>query len=66
MEQIEAIELLIKQLKSNYNIDIERLSVTDKIKSIAMEQMKNAYHEGQRNWDSEQTFEEYYKQTFNK
>jgi hypothetical protein len=66
MKQIEAIELLIKQLKSNYNIDIERLSVTDKIKSIAMEQMKNAYHEGIQNWGSGQTFEQYYNQTFNK
>ena len=33
-------------------------------KEIEKEQMKNVYLEGQQNWDSEQTFEEYYEQTF--
>lgn len=33
-------------------------------KEIEKEQMKNSYLEGQQNWDSEQTFDEYYEQIF--
>jgi hypothetical protein len=35
-------------------------------KEIEKEQMEIVYYEGQQNWDSEQTFEQYYNQTFNK
>jgi hypothetical protein len=31
---------------------------------IEKQQMKNVYCEGQQNWDSEQTFEQYYNEKF--
>jgi len=31
---------------------------------IEKQQMKNAYFEGLQNWDSEQTFDDYYNQKF--
>jgi hypothetical protein len=41
-------------------------NLIEQAKEIEKQQMNNAYFEGRQNWDSEQTFEEYYKQTFNK
>jgi hypothetical protein len=45
-----AIEWLEEHLKSQYDIDIGRLSVTDKAKSMEREQIENAFDAGEY-WD---------------
>ena len=66
-----SIEIFVERL--NGMIDFIPISKWDEIKNlieqakeIEKQQMNNAYFEGRQNWDSEQTFEEYYNQTFNK
>ena len=46
------------------NDRIHLKGVLEQAKNKGIEQMKNAYLQGQQNWDSEQTFEQYYEQTF--
>ena len=46
MEKQTAVEWLVEQLKSRFDIDIERLSVTDQAKAMEKEQIKFAYNDG--------------------
>jgi hypothetical protein len=60
---------LIEQLKSRYNIDIERLSVTDKAKQMEKERIINSYVDGQSsvmNFGVYQQAEKYYNETYGK
>jgi hypothetical protein len=47
-----AIEWLAEQLKSRYDIDIERLSVTDQAKAMEEKQREEAYKDGK--WEGYQ------------
>jgi predicted secreted protein len=47
-KQQTAVDWLVQQLKTIYDIDIERLSVTDKAKQMEKEQIKAAYNQGYR------------------
>lgn len=62
-----SIEWLVKQLKSQYGIDIERLSVTDKAKQMHKEEIIETYNysaDAGYNNDMIQGSEEYYNETF--
>jgi hypothetical protein len=65
-KQQTAVDWLVEQLKSRYDIDIERLSVTDKAKEMEKEQIIDAakscnYIGGATNIEAEQ----YYNETYN-
>jgi hypothetical protein len=45
-KQQTAVDWLVEQLKSRYDIDIERLSVTDKAKEMEKEQIIEACQQG--------------------
>lgn len=45
-KQQTAVEWLVEQLKSQHNIDIERLAVTDKANGMHKEQIIDARHNG--------------------
>jgi hypothetical protein len=64
MSKQTAVEWLAEQLKSKYDIDIERLSVTDKAKEMEKQQQSRAWHNGLENWGNEWSFEQYYFETF--
>ena len=66
-----AIEWLVEQLKSKYDIDISRLSVTDKSKAMHKEQIMDAHLAGQEEsaifvttGKSSQTSNQYYNQKY--
>jgi hypothetical protein len=62
-----SIEWLVEQLKSKYDIDISRLSVTDKSKAMHKEQIMNAWlaavERGSR-YNNPENEEEYYNQKY--
>ena len=64
MEKQTAVEWLVEQLETKYNINIERLSVTDKAKAMFEQQIKDAYKFG---ISDEYVIgsEQYYNQTYN-
>jgi hypothetical protein len=64
MEKQSAVEWLVEQLETKYNINIERLSVTDKAKAMFEQQIKDAYKFG---ISDEYVIgsEQYYNQTYN-
>ncbi len=64
--QQTAVEWLVEQLETKYNINIERLSVTDKAKAMEKQQIIDAAQ-----WDSRSISEngirkgdKYYNETF--
>jgi hypothetical protein len=63
-----AVEWLIQQLKSRFDIDIERLSVTDQAKAMEKQQIKFSYNDGAEDMiaDKYKAMEDYYNQTYNK
>ena len=75
-----AVESLLKKLDeksvsvaicgvSRINITIngtDYSNIRKEAKQKEKERIKNAYLEGQQNWDSEQTFEHYYNEKFSK
>ncbi len=60
-----AVEWLVHQLKSRFDIDIERLSVTDQAKAIEKENIEDCWIAAKQSEDS-QTFFNYYNETYNK
>lgn len=62
MKKQTAVEWLAEQLKSKYDIDIERLSVTDKAKEMEEQQHEKTYNQGLMS--KFQTFEHYWNETF--
>ena len=63
-KQITAVKWLIEQLKSKYDIDIERLSVTDKANAMFQNQIEEAWTHGAENWDAEMEGDDYFTSTF--
>jgi len=69
-----AVEWLVSQLKSRYDIDIERLSVTDKANKMFEQQIMEAFDNGDHCIDLpdggfEQKYksaEQYYTKTYGK
>ena len=59
-----AVEWLVEQLETKYNINIERLSVTDKAKAMFQQQIKDAYKFGIAD-EYVIGSEKYYNQTYN-
>ena len=60
MQKETAIEWLINQYcKGNYLIEIAYQA-----KEMEKQQIIDAYNEGLYNWDSEQTAQQYYNETF--
>jgi hypothetical protein len=64
MEKQTAVEWLVEQLETKYNINIERLSVTDKAKGMFEQQIKDAYKFGIAD-EYVIGSEKYYNQTYN-
>ncbi len=71
MAQQTAVEWLVQQLKTIYDIDIERLSVTDKAKQMEEEQHHNTWldsrienSDGYGYLGKEKTFEQYYNKAY--
>ena len=60
-----SIDWLIGQLKAQYDIDIERLTVTDKAKAMHKEEISNAFSYFGDEYVDEKHCEEYYNETFN-
>jgi hypothetical protein len=61
-KQQTAVDWLVEQLKSRYDIDIERLSVTDKAKEMEKEQIIDAFDSGLAyDYDDSET---YYNKTY--
>ena len=72
MAQQTAVEWLEQQLKSMYDIDISRLSATDKAKQMEKKQIIDAVDWGNRKGYDEHTLtviydldEQYYNETYN-
>ena len=73
MAQQTAVDWLEQQLKSMYDIDISRLSVTDKAKQMDKEQHKETFKQSRQAkifeegmppvWEK---FEQYYNETYGK
>ena len=60
-----AVEWLLEQLETKYNINIERLSVTDKAKAMDKEQKEYFFNCGrQYQLTGEGTFTEVYNETY--
>lgn len=63
-----AVEWLVEQLKTKYDINIERLSVTDKAKAMEKQQIIETWHEGYDNEspmkDEENCGQQYYNEKF--
>jgi hypothetical protein len=73
MAQQTAVDWLVQQLKTIYDIDIERLSVTDKSKQMEEEQHHNTWldsrienSDGYGYLGKEKTFDQYYNETYGK
>ena len=71
MAQQTAVEWLVEQLKSRFDIDIERISVTDQAKAMEKEQtIKFAYSFYDNCFTKDgiikKTAGEYYNETYNK
>jgi hypothetical protein len=70
MTQQTAVDWLVQQLKTIYDIDIERLSVTDKAKQMEEEQHKNTWFDSTLQFDNSagivftSGFEQYYNETY--
>jgi hypothetical protein len=64
-KQQSAVEWLVEQLKTKYDIDIERLSVTDKAKAINEQHIMDAFDKGTEPYGYNNG-EEYYNETFKK
>jgi len=69
-----AVEWLVEQLKTRYDIDIERLSVTDKAKEMEKQQIFESWDNGFDNGNYYGKYnenceincgEQYYNETFN-
>jgi len=70
MEKQTAVEWLVEQLKSRFDIDIERLSVTDQAKAMEKEHIMKAFSDGQETPISHPNLphyskEEYYEEKYN-
>ena len=60
-----ATDWLVEQLKTKYDIDIERLSVTDKAKAMHKQQIIDAHKNGAMfEMDSDIYALQYYNETF--
>ncbi len=46
------------------SIYYSKSAIINHARRLHKKQIKHAYFEGQQNWDSEQTFQEYYNETF--
>ncbi len=67
-KQQTAVEWLVEQLKTKYDINIERLSVTDKANAMFEQQMKDAFADSRflSITNNCNNAEQYYNETFNK
>jgi len=71
-KSMTAVEWLVSQLKSRYDIDIERLSVTDKAKKMFEQQIMEAFDNGDHcidlpdgSWKQKyDSPEQYYNETY--
>ena len=76
MAQQTAVDWLIEQLKSRYDIHIERLSVTDKAKEMEKQEKEKCWIAAleyglkvlktDENATSKEAFEQYYNETYGK
>jgi hypothetical protein len=64
-KQQTSVEWLVEQLKTKYDINIERLSVTDKAKAMHEQQIIVAYL-SDRFPCSDEDAEQYYNETYKK
>ena len=66
MAEQTAVKWLVEQLKSRFDIDIERLSVTDQAKAMEKEQMHKcaSFWRGKENEIEKPIFDIYYNETF--
>lgn len=67
-KQQTAVEWLVEQLKSQHNIHIDRLAVTDKANAIHKEQIIEAHKQGNKHngWALRHEHEQYYNETYKK
>jgi hypothetical protein len=64
-KQQTAVEWLVEQLKIKYDINIERLSVTDKSKAMEKQQIINAFEKAVLDGWNTTSAEYYYNDTYN-
>jgi hypothetical protein len=66
-KSVTAVEWLIEQLKTKYDIDIERLSVTDKAKAMHEQQIIDAFADSRflSITNNCNNAEQYYNETYN-
>ena len=68
-KQQTPVDWLVEQLKSQHNIDIERLAVTDKASAMHREQIMKAFSKGQEKEAIMGFYDrgkEYYKEQYEK